>query len=694
MSENLGDLIVSISTDLSKLDQGLKNANSKVNEAANKIADKTKDFGLKVTAIGAAITGTFALMIHTTTEYADEIIKTSARTGIATETLSRLKFVADQTESSFTDLVNGLKILSKNAEESRTGNVKLQLTFGELGIKVDDVNGKLKSADALFLEVADAFQKIDDNTLKTSLAMQLFGRSGAALVPVLNLGANGIRDLEKEADRLGLTLTKNNAGAIKDYVDGNKALKGAINGLFIELSVNIIPTLTKFVRGITDVVAGITNWAKQHPILTNGITSTGAALGAILLVLGPLTVAVGALQANFVKLGISMTAVQTGLLKFTAVGAAAFAGWKIGEMIDQTHVLDNALSGPDGLFTKAIEGWRGMIDKAKTYFGIVDKVQNTPAPKTPVPASQSTTNPNEQPVQDLGVLVIGPPRNQGVAAGPSPSPDASNTRKQAIVDEEAELEKLKAFYDAFDQGLIAADQNTTTTTLVSFRAAIQEKAQLIQTYNDLWLRAHASMAAAANAFVQTLNTRLSTAITNIVTGAQTAGQAFKELGSAIVNMIVEYVVQQGVAFALSKVISLFIHTTQTALAASISAAWAPAAAFVSLATFGANAAPAAAAISGVTGLAAALAVPHGFAEGTDSVPAMLSPGELIIPPTFADAIRSGNLSLSGKGRDNTQDQASPQITINVQAEIKNDLDVKKLAQQLAFETNRELRYVR
>jgi len=40
---------------------------------------------------------------------------------------------------------------------------------------------------------------------------------------------------------------------------------------------------------------------------------------------------------------------------------------------------------------------------------------------------------------------------------------------------------------------------------------------------------------------------------------------------------------------------------------------------------------------------------QGFAEGTDSVPAMLTPGEMVFPRSMSDAIRSGDIVVGGRG---------------------------------------------
>jgi len=79
----------------------------------------------------------------------------------------------------------------------------------------------------------------------------------------------------------------------------------------------------------------------------------------------------------------------------------------------------------------------------------------------------------------------------------------------------------------------------------------------------------------------------------------------------------------------------------------------------------------------------------GFQKGTDSVPAQLTPGEMVIPNTFADAIRDGRLTLSGG-------EGGGGVTINIiEPQIGGGGDsVEDFAEELGFEVERALKTAR
>ncbi|SXJ92065.1 tape measure protein [Klebsiella pneumoniae] len=102
------------------------------------------------------------------------------------------------------------------------------------------------------------------------------------------------------------------------------------------------------------------------------------------------------------------------------------------------------------------------------------------------------------------------------------------------------------------------------------------------------------------------------AITGLLTGTMSAQEAMRSLGNTILNSVINSIVQVGVEalknYILGQTLGAASVATSVGLAATTASAWAPAAAMASLASFGANAGPAAAGISSTVGLANGLAL--------------------------------------------------------------------------------------
>jgi len=150
----------------------------------------------------------------------------------------------------------------------------------------------------------------------------------------------------------------------------------------------------------------------------------------------------------------------------------------------------------------------------------------------------------------------------------------------------------------------------------------------------------------------TLHTGLSAAFSDIILGTKTAKEAFMTLGQTMLKALVDFVAQWLAFQIISKAGMLAAQAFGITLAATLAAAYAPAAALASLASFGGNAAPAQAGIVSTVALANLMAIPK-FAEGSgklkDDTLGLFNKNEMIIPNTFADSIRNGELTLSGEG---------------------------------------------
>ncbi|HID4039945.1 TPA: tape measure protein [Klebsiella pneumoniae] len=111
----------------------------------------------------------------------------------------------------------------------------------------------------------------------------------------------------------------------------------------------------------------------------------------------------------------------------------------------------------------------------------------------------------------------------------------------------------------------------------------------------------------------------SNAITGLLTGTMSAQEAMQSLGNTILNNVINSIVQVGVEalknYILGQTLGAASVATSVGLAATTASAWAPAAAMASLASFGANAGPAAAGISSTVGLASGLALAGGRKNG-------------------------------------------------------------------------------
>ncbi|MBG0552656.1 tape measure protein [Enterobacter hormaechei] len=131
----------------------------------------------------------------------------------------------------------------------------------------------------------------------------------------------------------------------------------------------------------------------------------------------------------------------------------------------------------------------------------------------------------------------------------------------------------------------------------------------------------------------------SNVITGLITGTMSAQDAMRSLGNTMLNSVVNALVQVGVEALKNFIIGQTLGAASTAasvgMATTTAAAWAPAAALASLASFGANSAPAMAGIASTVGLAQGLALAGArYNGGPVSAGSMYQVGEGGMPEIY------------------------------------------------------------
>tara|TARA_R100000773_G_scaffold35456_1_gene30465 strand:+ start:15957 stop:17759 length:1803 start_codon:yes stop_codon:yes gene_type:complete len=195
---------------------------------------------LAVAALGAA----FTKLAFSAASAGDDFAKTATRIGTTAQTLSQLTFAAEIGGAGMSTVATSLRILSRRVNDANNGLMTSVRSFSQAGIAVRKHNGELKNAEELLLDAADAFKDMENPIERTALAMELFGRSGGDLVPVINIGKEGIKDLMQEAEQLGLTFNEVEAKQAEDFQDALLRLKSVFIGLGRTIGKVLIPIFT------------------------------------------------------------------------------------------------------------------------------------------------------------------------------------------------------------------------------------------------------------------------------------------------------------------------------------------------------------------------------------------------------------------------------------------------------------------
>lgn len=230
---------------------------------------------LGLSASVAVAAGGLFEMVKATATAGDHIDELSQSTGVNAQTLQELGYAAGFSSVSLEEMSVALGHLAK---------------------------GGAKDVKKAFFDLADKFAKMPDGGEKTKIALDKLGRAGAALIPVLNEGSQGLKVFADDANAFGVVLDKN---AIKQGAAFNDALdrlgktfvglRNRVVGGFLKPLTNTVNELQSFVLG----------FQKANPAFMKFITSAEGVKGIL-----------AALEVGF-----SALAIASGLAAFETVAA-------------------------------------------------------------------------------------------------------------------------------------------------------------------------------------------------------------------------------------------------------------------------------------------------------------------------------------------------------------------------------------
>ncbi len=249
----------------------LKGVSGETEKQTGKMAMSWQDMAKKTAIAVTVVTGAITALVKKTADYGDELWKTSQKTGIAVETLSGFKLAADKSDLSLQALATGLARMSRTVSEAQLGMKEYQEILQRAGLVATDATGKMRSMDDMLYDLADKFKGMPDGVEKTALAMDIFGRAGMEMIPLLNLGSAGLKKEREEAERLGLVMSGATAQASEKFNDELTTLNKALLGVTLTIGKELLPIFQKVAEGIVAIVAKFNEWMRQNPQIIQAI---------------------------------------------------------------------------------------------------------------------------------------------------------------------------------------------------------------------------------------------------------------------------------------------------------------------------------------------------------------------------------------------------------------------------------------
>ena len=345
-----------------------------------------------VSAASAAAVGVFA-MAKMTANAGSEILESSMKMGISTDTYQELSFAAKMAGTNMGTLRVAMRRVSTMMEDAKKPGSEAAKTFRKLGIDVKD----LGSADKALEVFADKISAIENPMERSALSTKLMGRSGQELIPFMEGGSASIRKFRQDAIDLGYVMDKDVIAAADEFGDTfdtltlvTDSLSKTIGGAFLPVMTEVMKKaiawykannalirskLKKWIDEISESIRKAVKWAAEMFETIDGLIQS---MGGWEIVLQRVAVALALLMVSKAVGDLAMMSVHiVRMTKELYLMARAFVAANLGPLLLGLTIVGLMLAIEDlvgytegkdsviGRFLKSFEGAGGFLGGAR-----------------------------------------------------------------------------------------------------------------------------------------------------------------------------------------------------------------------------------------------------------------------------------------------------------------------------------------
>lgn len=354
--------------------ENYEDALSKSNVALNVIAGTSKEVAEKTKAISTAAAGLGGALLGNAINAAanaDDLNALSQQTGFTVEELQKMKYASDIVDVSMDQMTGSIQKMTK---QMSSGNK----AFETLGVSLTDANGNMRDATDVWYDSLDALSKIESETERDALSMEIFGKSAMDMAGIIDDGGQSLKELGDEAEGLGLIMSQDmvdDANLLQDSID---RMKGRTSQAFLTMGSALASSLVPAFEKVLDVVTKVVQWfasldgSTQKVILI--ILGLIAAISPLAGIISNITSVVGALSSAIAFMASPM-GIAIGIIgALIAIGVALYRNWdeikaKASELFS---AISDKFSAIKNTITEKINGARdavkNAIEKIKSFF--------------------------------------------------------------------------------------------------------------------------------------------------------------------------------------------------------------------------------------------------------------------------------------------------------------------------------------
>lgn len=220
----------------------------KVGRTLGSMITTAAKWGAGIAAGATAAGGALLALASRAARSADALNVNAQRAGTTTTAFQEMRYALTQVGVAESDVSMSLQRLNQRVGEAEEGSSKYAQALQRLGVSTRDVNGEIKSSDALFMELVTRLNQVEDAQLRAALGGQIFGVNLAQrLLPAIEAGGDALADLRNRAHAVGAVMDEEAVSAGSRFAGALDELRSVAGNVFNQFAIRLVPIFERFV---------------------------------------------------------------------------------------------------------------------------------------------------------------------------------------------------------------------------------------------------------------------------------------------------------------------------------------------------------------------------------------------------------------------------------------------------------------
>ncbi len=209
-----------------------KSVGRRLGSLTGKVAKFSAAFGVAGVGVGAAL-------VKSSMNSIDSLGKVADKLGTTTEALGKLRYAGELTGVSTATMDMAMQRFQRRLGETMNGTGVMSASLLELGLNARELASL--PLDQQMEKLAGAMEGAGTQQDRLRLAMTMFDSEGVALINTLAGGATGLQEMGKEAEALGLLLSRAEVSAVEQANDELQKSFLIFQNIFNQIAVDLAP---------------------------------------------------------------------------------------------------------------------------------------------------------------------------------------------------------------------------------------------------------------------------------------------------------------------------------------------------------------------------------------------------------------------------------------------------------------------